>query len=233
MHYLGGKSRLAKKFAPILNEAIARSDRGRFIEPFVGGFNIVPVVPPVPTLCNDLHRGLITMYQALQRGWQPPETLTEAQWERLKAVRDWTDPLTAFAAFGVSFQGIEFTRYARDKQGTNYAARARRTLLRKAEYMGPNVTFRHGDYHGLAISRGDVVYADPPYLWVTGYSTGPFDHERFYAWCEDAAARGARVFVSEFTIPERPGWKSVWSLDRPLMKSERRVVDHLIEVTNP
>lgn len=231
MQYLGGKSRLAKKFAPIIDEALAtREYPTALIEPFVGGFNIVPAVRNHPAICNDLHRGLITMYRALQHGWEPPDKLSREEWTALKAERDWDNPLTAFAAFGVSFQGMEFASYAWDRQGTDYAARARKTLLRKREYMGL-VEFRHGDYRDLKVGPNDVVYADPPYKDTAQYSTGPFDHEALYRWCEDAARRGARVFVSEFTIPDRPGWRSVWSVERKVMKSQKARVDHLIEVT--
>ena len=97
------------------------------------------------------------------------------------------------------------------------------------------VKFSCLDYRDVPIFSGDVVYADPPYANTTKYKTGEFDHAEFYEWCEATAWAGASVFVSEFTIPDRPGWINVWSIERNIYvdaatRSNRRRTDHLIEV---
>lgn len=234
MQYLGGKGRLARKFAPILQKPLVSG--ARFIEPFVGGFNLVPYVQPDWAICNDNHAGLIRMYQAVQSGeFNPPESLTEEEYKELKSQRDWDNPLTAFAAFGCSFGAMEFASFARNKKGDNYCLRARNSLLRKAKHMRA-VEFVSKDYRELEIKPGDVVYADPPYLNTTAYTTGAFDHEAFYLWCESCASKpGVRVFVSEFTVPERSGWEIVWSTERHIMVNGstqkcRRKTDYLVEV---
>lgn len=165
MQYLGGKSRLAKKFAPILDAALAKKN-GRFIEPFVGGFNVVPNLKHVTVAsCADLHPGLIKLYSAiLHDGWEPPDTITEEEYKRLKAECDWSDPLYAFAAFGCSFAAKEWGTYARSGDGSNYAKRAKESLARKFSGL-PQVYFHHRPYQETEFfpGRREVVYCDPPY----------------------------------------------------------------------
>lgn len=209
MQYHGGKALLAKDFAPILRADLDRLG-GFFYEPFTGGFNVVPALGDSVkwALCGDLHPGLISLYSALRdRTWEPPEDLSEADYEWLKLDRDWSNPITAFAAFGCSFGAFEFSTFARDhKRGRSYAATARRSLLKKQRAMGSHVEFRRQDFaegaldcdlaHGHA-----VIYADPPYLGTAGYLGKPFDHERFYRWCGTMAEAGHAVYIAEFSEP--------------------------------
>ncbi len=210
MQYMGGKARLARKFAPILQQRLAAG--GRFVEPFVGGFNLVPVIQPAASFCSDIHPGLISLYSALQAGtFSPPEHIGESEYQALRRRGDWDNPLTAFAAFGCSFGGREWEGYARDKRKTeSFACTARRGILRKLERMA-GVEFKCIDYQSTPIRAGDVLYADPPYLDTKPYHrVGKFDHAAFFGWCEDIASKGVSVFVSEFTAPQRPRWQEVW-----------------------
>jgi len=236
MAYLGGKHSLAKHIAPFLAEALTPG--GRFLEPFVGGYNIVPTLrnlaPELPgqrIFCGDVHYGLIVLYRALRDGtFDPPSEMDEVTYLALKAKQDWSKPVTAFAAFGCSYMGMAFSTYAKDSNGTNYCLRARNSILKKRMSMG-GVNFYWGSYaERTRPKKGDVIYADPPYINTAGYAgTQPIDHEAFYRWCEAAAGVGARVFVSEFTIPERPGWEVVWSTERKALNKVTKT-DHLIEV---
>ena len=207
MQYLGGKCRLAKKFAPVLQSALARLPV--FYEPFVGGFNILPALGGIElerAVCNDWHPGLAVLYRAVRDGWDPPRTLTEGRYQELRTEADWTNPETAFAAFGCSFGGKEFAGYARNSVGDNYAARASNSLLRKRPYM-EGVEFQYGDYEARDPNEECVIYADPPYKGTTKYKSPEFDYSRFYRWCERLVDDGCRVFVSEFTVPDRDGWE--------------------------
>lgn len=240
MHYLGGKYRLAPKFVHIL--AVYLVGRGTFVEPFTGGFNLVPAlrrlrIPDIPAraVCGELHPGLVSLYRGLQAGtFDPPHTLTEETYHGLRQACDWDDPLTAFAAFACSFGGKEWGGFARNADGRNYAAVGARFLRRKAAHMA-GVKFSCVDYRDVPILPGDVVYADPPYVNTAQYKVGPFDHREFYEWCEATARAGASVFVSEFTIPDRPGWVPAWSVDRYVAiegktQSGKPRRDYLVEV---
>ena len=227
MQYHGGKARLAKHFAPHIEAALAETN-GFLYEPFTGGFNIQPALRPglVKWAINgDAHGGLITLYRALQQGWEPPEALSEQEWRALKTERDYSKPETAFAAFGCSFRAYEFGGYAH-VDGKGFADRARRGLLRKRESMGP-VEFRWQDFAGLEsmedlkIFGPATIYADPPYSETTGYKTGSgFDHQRFYRWIGRMADAGHIVLISEFTPPQGVVYDVVWRKPRHVSGTE-------------
>jgi DNA adenine methylase len=247
VNYHGGKSRLARKFAPLLVEALLRSPTQRFVEPFVGGFNLVPAIWPLlpargadfVAFCSDTHRGLIEFYRAVSGGWRPNGDLTREGRESLRLLDDWSNPETTFAAFACSFGGKEFGWWAQNRKGTNYARQGAKSVERKAPWIA-EAWFAAQDFSEALVRPGDVIYADPPYANTTGYSRknggGKFDHERFYAVAEEWAGRGARVFVSEFTIPDRPGWVERWKTERAMQSclvrdgARPRRVDYLVEI---
>lgn len=220
MRYLGGKARLAKYFAPILDRALLEKD-GKLLEPFVGGFNIVPALQNVSkSVCSDIHEGLICLYQSLQEGtFDPPETLAEDEYKCLKQANDKTNPLTAFAAFGCTFGAKEWGGYARDGKGKrNYANETRNALLRILPHLS-KVRFIARDF--LDISPANcVIYCDPPYINTTKYKTNSFNAKEFYAWCELAVQNDCIVFVSEFTAPEY--WEIVWRKERKIAVSGKK-----------
>lgn len=228
MRYLGGKSRLAKKFAPILDAALLERD-GNFVEPFVGGFNIIPALSRVrEALCCDIHEGLIGMYQALQNGWEPPENISEEEYQVAKERRA-TDPRSVFMSFASSYGGKEWGGYARG-EGRNWTDESRRSLLHKATHF-EGVEFRSFRFEDLPKTAPAVYYCDPPYRGTTKYKTGNFCHETFDLWCENRVAVGHIVFVSEFDAPSH--WSAVWEHVRretTAKHNRRSVTDRLYRV---
>ena len=47
-----------------------------------------------------------------------------------------------------------------------------------------------------------VIYCDIPYENTTSYTTGNFDYERFYKWCQEKAFEGYQIYVSSYELPE-------------------------------
>lgn len=58
-----------------------------------------------------------------------------------------------------------------------------------------------------------VIYCDIPYEKTTSYTTGSFDYERFYKWCQEKTAEGYQIFVSSYELPEDL-FISVWEKQR-------------------
>lgn len=58
-----------------------------------------------------------------------------------------------------------------------------------------------------------VLYCDIPYKNTTSYTTGNFDYERFYKWCQEKAFEGYQIFVSSYELPEDL-FISVWEKQR-------------------
>lgn len=150
---------------------------------------------------NDLNYHLIEMWRALQKGWVPPDVITEDDYKYLKAAQDIEDPaLVAFAGFLVSFGGKWMAGYARDKDGNNYAARGKRALLKQLPKM-IGVELYNLDYRDLEIPEKSIIYCDPPYRGTTGYMHG-VDHDIFWQWCRDKSMAGHQVFISEYSAPD-------------------------------
>jgi DNA adenine methylase len=213
MQYLGGKYKLAKHIAPFIKQAL--EGREVYIEPFIGGCNVMPLVSARERFGLDVCEPLITLYKALQAGWIPPEIVTEADYYRQKAAPDPLDPLTAFIGFGCSFGGRWFQGYARSiTKPTKYSAGglpknfariATRALARKLSACG-NVAFECFDFFDIeaAACADSVIYCDPPYAETKGYdyaSAGNWDSDRFWAKVKELSDAGAIVLVSEYQAP--------------------------------
>ncbi len=150
------------------------------------------------------------LYKALQGGWVPPDSLSEAEYHAIKAIKDMDDPLTAFAGFGCSFGGKWFGGYQRSGD-RNYALNAKRSLLKQIDRC-KSVIFRVADYRDtIAESPTDsVIYLDPPYLGCGDYkAVAPFDTSIFWTIIRQFSAT-REIYVSEYVAP--PDFECVWSL---------------------
>lgn len=203
MMYVGGKSKVARQIANFIEGLRV----GRAVdERFCGALWVTAELGGV-RYASDLCRPLITMYEHLQRGWEPPEELSEETYLQLKQRRDDNDPLTAFAGFGCSHMGVYFASYARQKnrQGVpyNFARGARNSLRRKFSRLD-GVVFRCGDYRDVDGPDDAVLYLDPPYRATDpkAYRAVPsFNHDDFWSWCRRLRAEGRMLVISEYVAP--------------------------------
>lgn len=229
MQYLGGKSKLAKHIAPFLVKALDEIPSRTFVEPFVGGFNIVPALTPRPEviICNDAHPGLRPLYEAVRDGWDPPKELDEPTYHALRANWTWDMPTVAFAAFGCSFGGKEWGGYARNSRGDDFVSQARRGLLKKRPAM-QKVHFTTLNYTELQIAPGSVVYCDPPYAGTTQYKIA-IEPEEFAEWCRKLHSNYCAVFISEFQVLD--GTEVVWQHARNIQIGSRgAATEYLLRV---
>ena len=210
MQYLGGKSRIASDVASVILGKV-KPDTVAIFEPFCGGCNVTVALAKqtdLPIFASDFHPALITLWQALQAGWQPPKTLSESEYNILKNAKDNTNPLTAFAGFGCSFGAKYFGGYGRpnpsqlDKPGA-----AATSLLEKIKHLS-RVNFQSIDYAALTVPKNCIVYCDPPYNRTTKYSNA-FDSQAFWQWVRDTSKiEGVTVLVSEFAAPS--DFECIW-----------------------
>ena len=218
MQYLGGKNSLAKYIVPHIQEALC--SRRVYCEPFVGGASIVSRVAHTERLASDMHPQLVALYQAVQKGWEPPTlAITAADYAHVKANQDSLDPAwVALVGFGSSFGAKWFGGYAA-RPGYNFLAGSWRSLQKKMRTC-QDVSFGCCSYTEYTGIKDAVIYCDPPYDNTTGYSTGRFDSAAFWAWCSKMAEHNT-VLVSEFSHPE--GTEVLWQKDRKtILRSNER-----------
>lgn len=204
MQYVGSKSRHAKEIISVMSSG---STLGAYVEPFVGGANMIDKVDARLRVGNDICPMVITLLSAVRDGWIPPESISEEEYAEAKANQDGS-ARNAFIGFLCSFGSKWFGGYARSKDGKNYAAIGHRSLIKQSENL-KGIVFSNLDYREVLIPRGATLYCDPPYKGVTGYSSGAFDHDEFWEWCRRGAYSGDRLFVSEYQAPE--DFVCVWS----------------------
>jgi len=174
MRYLGGKSKHAKEIAKIINP------RGVWWDPFCGGFAVSEALMRYgPGVASDAHPALISMYQAILGGWNPPRSMSAEEYARARTLPD-SDPLKAFAGFGCSFGGKWFGGLAKNTEYNHtFPVRSAADGLTKIDLA--SVQILRLDFLDVdPFPAPDLtIYCDPPYAGTQGYSTGAFDHDRF------------------------------------------------------
>lgn len=208
MHYLGGKSRISKDIAKILNPATQGRD---FYDVFCGACNISDKIATAKTrTCSDNNPYLIALFKAIQDGWEPPTNVSEDQYKWVCEHPDEQPALTAFILIGCSFCGGWKSGFARSRKTVrNYAREAANSLLKQRGRL-TSVSFVCSDYDKLAIPEGSVVYCDPPYKGTSlHYYHNCFDYDRFLQWIE-ANKHKYDIYISEYSRNQVPGFDIVW-----------------------
>lgn len=216
---MGSKNRIAKEILPFIYSAIKEINASAYVEPFVGGANMIDKVDvSIPKIANDYQYYLVEMWKSLQNGWNPPEFITA---DKYKAIRDnklmYPAYLVGFVGFCCSYSGKWFGGYAgivNTKEGVrNYYNEAVENIKKQIPNLS-GIEFRNTSFIDLDIPDKSVIYCDPPYKGTTGYSN-EFNHDTFWEWAEIMVELGHKVFVSEYTAPAH--WKCIW--EKPVKSS--------------
>lgn len=231
MRYLGGKTRIAKPIAEIVNAA--RGERP-FWDPFCGGLSVsVRLAEQGPGIVSDANPALIALYRAVREGWDPPEHVTAEEREAALALPD-SDPRKAFMRIGVGFGASWFSGYARGG-GRNYAGESRRTVLAEVPRLSGSA-IECLDFLAIEPRVGSglgAIYCDPPYAGTRGYdAVGAFDHGLFWARVQGWERAGVPVFVSEYAcpVPHETLWekeRSHGGIGPPSHERRKRTIERL------
>lgn len=199
MKYMGSKRRIAKHLLPIMVGVAQSRGIAKWVEPFVGGGNMIDKVPPsFERIGYDLNEhAIMAMIDIRDRAADLPDSVTEQEYNDMKGLP--AASVTSWVRFECSF-GAKFEGgYARNKAGANYAVYGRNLALKQQPLL-QGVQFTHGCYQDLDVANA-LIYCDPPYANTVGYKTGDFNHGEFFDWCRAQAAKGNVVFVSEYNAP--------------------------------
>ena len=211
MKYMGSKNRIAKHILPIILKD--RKENQYYVEPFVGGANMIDKVDG-NRIGADSNEYLVAMWQELQKGWIPPDFVSEEVWRDLKEQMDSKYPkhLIAFTRLGCSFGADWNGGYARNvrKDSPNseflnstsksYCRQSKNNIMKQLPKL-QDVKIIHSSYNELEIPKESIIYCDPPYQGTTKYKDS-FDHTQFWEWCREKAKEGHKVFISEYNAPE-------------------------------
>lgn len=212
MKYMGSKRRIAKYIAPIIQGFIESAQAKTYIEPFVGGANIIEHIKCDRRIGTDSHRFLIALLTAIQSGWEPPMTMTEQEYNHIRTVPEQFKPeLVGFAGFPCSYAAKWFGGYCRGftSKGVarDYVGEAYRNVMKQAPKL-KSVNFYCDNYRDTVRHKNAVIYCDPPYQGTTSYKD-KFNHIEFWKWCQMMAVDNT-VLVSEYVAPSFCS-KLLWS----------------------
>lgn len=201
MKYMGSKNRIAKHLLPIMLAEAEKHGITTWVEPFVGGANMIDKVPDTfERIGYDLNDHVIHALIDIRDNVEVlPEFFTAEDrkyWKEQnpQKVKSWACIVTSF---GADLRG----GYAREKGSdeTTFCGYGKRNAIKQSPKI-QNVQFICDSYENLN-PVNCLIYCDPPYQGTTGYKTGTFDHDKFFDWCREQAKRNI-VFVSEYNAPD-------------------------------
>lgn len=207
MVYMGSKNRIAKELLPIITAGLQSNQW--YVEPFVGGCNMIDKVQHPLKLGADSNEYLIALLQYVQAGGELPEHIDKEEYLRVKAApADYPKWYTGFCGFICSRNGVFFSSYAgitQTKQGERNYLREKRNNILRQDLSG--IKLECCSYDELVIPDNSVIYCDPPYQATTGYKDA-FDSSKFWQWVREKSKAGNMVYVSEYTAPD--DFKCIW-----------------------
>lgn len=200
MVYMGSKARLAKYIVPIIQGYITEDTVG-YLEPFVGGANMIQHIKHEKRYGSDINKYLIALLKYAQDlNNILPETITEDEYNRVKTNKDnYDDWYVGLVGFCSSYSGKFFGGYPRDRQtGRNLPNEMIRNLQSQRHFLH-NISFKNADFNNIRKIKGFVIYCDPPYFGTTKYKCD-LDHSIFWDWVREFSKSNI-VLVSEYTAP--------------------------------
>ena len=214
MQYIGSKNRISKELAPIIQSYITE-DTEAYIEPFVGGANMIDKIKHPNKIGSDAHKELVALLKYTRDNSELlPTTIYEEEYIRVKNNKeDYEDWHVGLVGFCASFGAKYFGGYARNKKGDTSGA-APAGAIRNLKKQAPNlqgIKFEHKSFldYNPEEYKNCVFYLDPPYRNTLSYSTGNFPYEEFYKWAIELAKNNT-ILISEYQMPEDK-FECIWS----------------------
>lgn len=201
MKYMGSKNRIAKHLLPTMIQEAERRGITKWVEPFVGGANMIDKVPDsFERVGYDLNDHAIhALIDIRDNADGLPDSVSESDYRSLFGLKP--APISSWIRFMLSFGGKLDNGYAREKGSdeTTFCGYGKRNALKQSPKI-QSVQFICDSYKNLDFENC-LIYCDPPYQGTSGYKTGSFDHDKFFDWCREQAKKNI-VFVSEYNAPD-------------------------------
>lgn len=234
---MGSKSRISKQVAPIIQRYIDENKIKKYIEPFVGGSNMIEHIKCNEKYGYDNNEYLIEFWKQIQNGWNPLEVIDMSK-DFYTEVKDnkekFPKQIVALCGFCATYNAKWFGGYAgivHTKIGTdrNYYDEAVRNVLKQAENI-KDVFYDCVDYKSIDVKNA-VIYCDPPYANTTKYKDD-FNHEEYWNWVRKMSKNNI-VLCSEYNAPD--DFDCIWNkeLTTTLDKNSRsKAVEKLFMIKN-
>jgi DNA adenine methylase len=208
MNYMGSKSAIAKYILPIIQQYINKYKIDTYIEPFVGGANVIDRIDANVKIGSDINKYLIALLDHVSKGepllgYCNKELYDEVRdFYNRKSDNNYADWFVGEVGFLASFNGRFFDGgYAKsgfDNGKFRDYYKEHYTNLMSQDLKG--IDFRHCDYHEYADYNNCLFYCDPPYADTKEYATS-FDSEKFFEFARKLSQNNI-VIISELSAPD-------------------------------
>lgn len=210
---MGSKSRIAKNIAPIIQKFIDDNNINLYIEPFVGGSNMIEHIKCKNKIGYDINEYLIEFTKRIQVGWNPLDdvVMTKDFYNLVKDNKEkYQKHIVALVGFCATYNAKWFGGYAgivHTKIGTdrNYYDESVRNVLKQRENI-LDVKYLCESYENIRCKNA-VIYCDPPYEGTTKYKDD-FDHDKYWNWVRKMSEDNI-VICSEYNAPD--DFECIWS----------------------
>ena len=218
MKYTGSKARISVEISSIINEIIEEKDIKTYIEPFVGGGNLIENIVCEKKIGSDNNKYLIALWKyLLKNGFEDiPIFISKEEYKKVKENKDsgmFPDWYVGLCGICASYNGNWFSSYGavaiRKKNGKieEYYKQSLRGIVKQINKL-KDVNFVCGDYTEFSESNNSFIYCDPPYLKnIKTYNSREFNHEVFWEWVRKMSKTNV-VLVSEYSAPN--DFKIIW-----------------------
>ena len=216
MKYMGSKSRIKKDIVPILQKIIDDNNITYYIEPFVGGANVIDSIRCKNRIGADIHDKLIALLKYVQNNGELPESVSKELYDDVRDNKDtdkYEDWFIGAIGFLASYNGRYFDGgYAKtiiSKTGVerNYYDEAKRNLEKQRKNL-IGIKFGCCDYKEFGKVKKSLIYCDIPYKNTKQYSTSKnFKHDEFWKWARKMSKNNI-VVISELNAPE--DFECIW-----------------------
>lgn len=219
---MGSKSRIAKHIVPIIQRYIDENNISIYIEPFVGGANVIDKINCDSKYGCDLNKYLIALLQRVKDGLPLYESISKELYDKARTAfnnndtsgfEDWQIGNFGFLA---SYNGRWFDGgyakpgYEKTKNGERYRdyyREAKDNILKQGEFL-KDIVFESGDYRKTCDPVNALIYCNPPYQGTKQYANAiTFDYEDFWNTIRDWSNRNI-VLISEQNAPD--DFKCIW-----------------------
>lgn len=246
MVYVGSKNRISKEIVPIIQSYI-KQDTVAYIEPFVGGANVIDKIEFENKIGYDNNKYLIAVLQQAQLDSSVfPITVSEEEHNRIKRLyynyintistddmeSNWiieefnntSNWYIGLIGFCTTF-GSEFMQGFARAKGRDIS-KERINNLKKQSVNLSDIKFECQDFLQLLPSSitNSVIYCDPPYKDARQYKTGKFNHELYYNWCRELKKNGNTVICSEHNMPD--DFKCIWEKEIPVNANNNDITEN-------
>lgn len=183
MQYQGGKYIIRNQIAQIINNLQPEI----YIEPFLGGCSILPLIKAPRRIGSDIHLDLMLMWKAVKHGWIPPSEVTKEKHHEVLN-RKYANAESGLIGFFVSYRGRWKGGYSYDVPGKYVYKTAVYNKIIELAPLLVDVELYLGDYQQVCkrFETNDdrtVIYCDPPYEGRERYRGTPrFDFNRYWDW---------------------------------------------------